>query len=60
MKEKEDIQLITLGKHVRNPHSVDNMKKAYESLKRKGKIKKDISIETTHLYVRIDEIFAEG
>lgn len=35
------------------------MKKAYESLKRKGKIKKDISIETTHLYVRIYDLTPE-
>ena len=43
-----------LGRKLENPYSVENMKRAYESLLQKsnGRIASEIEIETTHLYVK--------
>lgn len=43
---------MQLGKQLQNPYSVENMKKARESLASKGNINPDVDIDTTHLYVR--------
>jgi hypothetical protein len=47
---------IVLGQQIENPYSIENMKKAYESLRSQGQLKsasitEDV-IEPTHLYVR--------
>lgn len=46
---------IVLGKKLDNPFSVKNMQLAYENLRTKsdvGRIKDELDIQTTHLYVR--------
>ena len=43
---------IVLGKKLRNPYSVENMRKAYELLLQKEDIRSDLEIDTTHFYVR--------
>ena len=43
---------IILGDKLENAYSVKNMRQAYNNLKQKSKIKYDIDIKTTHLYVR--------
>jgi hypothetical protein len=46
---------IVLGKKLDNPFSVKNMQLAYENLRTKsdvGRIKDELDIHTTHLYVR--------
>ncbi len=44
-----------LGRHLQNPYSVENMRKAYSNLRNNSnsRIKdEDINIETTHLYIK--------
>lgn len=46
---------VVLGKKLENPYAVKNMKKALENLKARnfmGRMKDDVEIYTTHLYVR--------
>jgi hypothetical protein len=46
---------IKLGKKLKNPYSVKNMKKAYEGIKSKklsGKIINNLNISTTHYYIK--------
>ncbi|CAM1345441.1 hypothetical protein [Tenacibaculum amylolyticum] len=45
-------EMTKLGKKLENPYSVENMKNAWESLKNKVKITKNIEIKTTHYYVK--------
>ncbi len=42
-----------MGKKIENAYSIDNMLKAYGSLKEKGEITSSIDISTTHLYIRL-------
>ncbi len=53
----DTIGRIVVGKKLENPYSVNNMRKALESLKKKKLVKAedlaDIEINTTHLYVEI-------
>ncbi len=48
----EQNQQIILGKKLQNAYSVENMRKAYEDLKKKSGLKANIEINTTHFYVR--------
>lgn len=42
-----------LGNKLENAYSVANMKRAYDALKEEGKISKPITINTTHLYIKL-------
>lgn len=42
-----------LGNKIENAYSVENMKRAYDALMEEGKISKPISINTTHLYIKL-------
>ncbi|MDN5201218.1 hypothetical protein QQ008_07590 [Fulvivirgaceae bacterium BMA10] len=50
----EDLKqhMVKLGKKLENPYSVRNMKKAWESLQRKGRYRNHVNVRTTHLYIR--------
>ena len=50
----EELIKTKLGRKLENPYSVENMKRAYESLLQKsnGRIASEIEIEATHLYVK--------
>lgn len=43
---------MVLGKQLENPYSVKNMKKALNNLKSNGRVTENVTIETTHLYIR--------
>ena len=51
---KSDIEGMTkLGKQLENPYSVQNMKKAWETLNQNGRTSgENVEITTTHLYIR--------
>lgn len=44
--------MIEIGKKLKNPYSIENMKKALKNLKSLNKNLKNIDIKPTHLYVR--------
>jgi len=44
--------VIRLGEKLNNPYSVENMKKAFDSLQNEGILRSAYNIEATHLYVR--------
>lgn len=47
----QNVQMIELGPKLENPYSVENMQKAYQSLKSSG-VSGEFNINSTHLYVR--------
>lgn len=55
-KQTESDGEIVLGNKIENPYSIENMKKAYESLQSQGQLKSasvdEEIIEPTHFYVR--------
>lgn len=44
--------MIKLGQKLENPYSVDNMRKAYDNLKKQGLLKSSYEIKATHIYFR--------
>ena len=56
LSESEMVGMTKLGKRLENPYSVENMKKALESLKTSNPngrtSQEEIDITTTHLYIR--------
>ncbi|CAM1345442.1 hypothetical protein [Tenacibaculum amylolyticum] len=51
-KASNSSEMTKLGEKLKNPYSVENMKKAWESLKEKTKVSQNIEIKTTHYYVK--------
>jgi hypothetical protein len=51
-KQASNDGIIKLGKKLKNPYSVANMKEAYKNLVNKGVLKSAINIEATHIYLR--------
>lgn len=47
-----DSEMIKLGKKRENPYSVENILKAYQTLRNEGKLLAPINIQATNLYVR--------
>ena len=43
---------MVLGRQLENPYSVENMKEALNNLKSNGRVTENVTIETTHLYIR--------
>jgi hypothetical protein len=50
--QSENVDMIVLGPQLTNPYSVENMTKAYESLKSSNLKGGSTEIKTTHYYVR--------
>lgn len=52
LNEKDKLTMVELGKQLENPYSIENMRKAWDNLKKNNSNLGDLSIEPTHLYLK--------